>query len=52
VDSQFDKLQMEKVKHALNDYIPESMEWDIKLCASIKPDKAGKFKLLVDRTKN
>lgn len=42
----------QRIKQALNEYIPSSMQWSIHFVDSIQPETNGKYKLMVDRTKD
>ena len=47
----FNHEQEDKIKEALNEYIPVSLKWKIKYTDEIKVSENGKFKIFIDRTK-
>ena len=39
------------IRKSLEEYIPKSMKWSLQILDEIKPEANGKYKLIVDRTK-
>ncbi|TAJ15062.1 phenylacetate--CoA ligase family protein [Marinilabiliaceae bacterium JC017] len=51
VGDAFDESDLSKLDSYLNDYLGDALTWNVNIVDNIMPDKNGKYKLLVDKTK-